>query len=126
MDGKLLPALEDRIRRELPDLEADQIAELARILDRLVATLHPDRIYVFGSYARAEATPKSDIDLLIVVPQASQPAHRPAQTAYHALPAHSLAVDILVMPRDEFERRVPAVASLPATVLREGRMLYAA
>jgi len=35
-------------------------------------------------------------------------------------------MDILVMTREEFERRREVPASLPATVLREGRILYAA
>lgn len=126
MDGEPLLALEDRIRRDIAELADEQVDELARIVARLVAVFQPDRIYVFGSYARAEATPESDVDLLIVIPSATQPAHRLAQVAHHALPSHSLAVDIVVMPRDEFERRSRARASLPATVLREGRMVYAA
>lgn len=117
---------EDRIRQELPGVAAEQVGELARILTCLVATFQPDSVYVFGSYARGEATAESDIDLLIVVQSADQPAHRLAQAAYHSLPSHSLAVDILVMPKDEFTRRSCASASLPATVLREGRTLYAA
>lgn len=126
MDGKPLLALEDRIRHELPELADEQLGELTRIVGCLVDAFRPDRVYVFGSHARGEAAPESDIDLLIVIPSANQPAHRLAQAANHALPAHSLAIDILVMPADEFERRSRAVASLPATVLREGRMLYAA
>jgi hypothetical protein len=62
----------------------------------------------------------------MVVPHASEPAHRLAQAAHHALPVHSLPIDILVMSRDEFERRSRAASSLPATILREGRTLYAA
>jgi hypothetical protein len=36
------------------------------------------------------------------------------------------SLDILVMSREEFERRSRAASSLPATILREGRTLYAA
>ncbi|HEV8637500.1 MAG TPA: hypothetical protein VG370_25040 [Chloroflexota bacterium] len=31
---------------------------------------------------------------------------------------------MLFITRDEFERRLPVVMSLPATVAREGRLLY--
>ncbi len=124
-DGPLR-ALEDRIRREFSVLGDEQIGELTRVVQCLVDFFHPERVYVFGSHARGEATPESDIDLLIVIPNTNQPAHRLAQAAYHALPSHSLAVDILVIARHEFDRRSPAMASLPATVLREGRTLYAA
>ena len=102
------------------------MCELARVVERLTEAFQPERIYVFGSQARGEATPDSDIDLLIVVAQADEPAHRLAQAAYRMATPHSLALDLLVMPLDEFERRSRALASLPATVLREGRVLYAA
>ena len=100
--------------------------KLAQIVERLVAAFHPDHIYAFGSQVRGEAVPQDDVDLLIVVPSTREPAHRLAQAASHALPVHALAIDILVMARDEFERRSHATSSLPATVLREGRTLYAA
>ncbi len=118
--------LENRIRQELPSLTESEVRDLALVVGRLVAALDAERIYVFGSQARGEATRDSDIDLLVVVPTTDQPAHRLAQKAYHAAAPHSLALDILVMPREEFVRRSRALASLPATVLREGRTLYAA
>ena len=118
--------LEERIHRELPRLTEYEVCELARVIERLAEAFQPERIYVFGSQARGEATPDSDIDLLIVVAQANEPAHRLAQAAYRIATPHSLALELLVMPLDEFERRSRALASLPATVLQEGRVLYAA
>jgi predicted nucleotidyltransferase len=118
--------LAERIHRELPRLAEYEVCELARVIERLAKAFQPERIYVFGSQARGEATPDSDIDLLIVVAQANEPAHRLAQAAYRIATPHSLALDLLVMPLDEFERRSRALASLPATVLQEGRVLYAA
>jgi len=115
-----------RIRRELPRLAEHEVCELSRVVERLAEAFQPERIYVFGSQARGEATPDSDIDLLIVVAQANEPAHRLAQAAYRIATPHSLALDLLVMPLDEFERRSRALASLPATVPREGCVLYAA
>ena len=66
---------QDRIRQALPSLAPEEVADLARVVERLVSAFRPRRIYVFGSQARGEATPDSDIDLLIVVPHADQPAH---------------------------------------------------
>ncbi|HZU13518.1 MAG TPA: nucleotidyltransferase domain-containing protein [Chloroflexota bacterium] len=126
MDREPPPAVEDRIRRALPTWTEESAGELVQIIECLVATFHPARIYAYGSQVRDEAGPDSDLDLLIVVPRATEPAHRLAQAAYHALPVHSLPIDILVMSADEFESRSRAAASLPATVRREGRTLYAA
>jgi uncharacterized protein len=119
-------SLETQVRRGMPQFSEERGSELIDITERLVSALRPDCIYVFGSQARGDARPDSDIDLLLVVPSTEQPTHRLAQLAYHAAAPHSLDLDILVMSRDEFEWRSRALASLPATVLREGRILYAA
>jgi predicted nucleotidyltransferase len=118
--------LEARIRRELPHLGEPEAADLARIVATLVSTFQPERIYVFGSQARGAPTWHSDIDLLVVVPDAGEFPHHLEQAAYRAIGHHRLPIEIIFMSRDEFTRRAEAVASLPATVLREGRVLYAA
>jgi hypothetical protein len=66
------------------------------------------------------------VDLLIVVPDAGQFPHRLAQEAYRVVGHHALPLDLLFMGREEFDWRAHVVTSLPATVLREGRLLYAA
>ncbi len=127
MSPKSGPELEQHIRQQLPHVGEQEAAELTRVVERLVAALQPEQIYLFGSQARGESTPDSDIDLLVVVPHADQPSYRLDQAAYQAAaPYARISLDILVMSREEFERRSRAAASLPATVLREGRRLYAA
>jgi predicted nucleotidyltransferase len=117
--------LEARIRRELPHLQSADQTEIARSVARLVEAFDPELIYVFGSHARGTPHANSDIDLLVLVATSDEPAHRRAQTAYTAIGAHVIPLDVLVMTRGEFQARLPAVASLPATVAREGRTLYA-
>lgn len=126
MSETLQQEMRERIRHELPHLAEAEAGELARLVERLVAAFRPVGIYLFGSQARGEPTPDSDFDLLVVVRESDQPSHRRAQAAYHALGRRALPVDVLVMTREEFDRRAPATASLPATVLREGKALYAA
>lgn len=43
-------------------------ALLAEMVDRIRSAFRPERIILFGSTARGEATPASDVDLLIVAP----------------------------------------------------------
>lgn len=46
-------------------LVQDSIREMVR---RIAAQFHPDKIILFGSPARGQAGPDSDVDLLIVMP----------------------------------------------------------
>jgi len=114
------------VRHELPSLAPVHAEELARLLAALVGALRPERIYAFGSQARGTPGADSDVDLLVIVSASSEPGYRRAQAAYRAIGLHHLPLDILVLTRDEFEARRGVVASLPATVAREGRVLYAA
>jgi len=99
---------------------------LAEIVRRLVEAYQPERIYLFGSQARGEAGPDSDYDLLVVVPDDAAPTRCSSDLAYHALRGTGIAADVLVWTRSRFERRQHVVTSLPATVLREGRLIHAA
>lgn len=100
--------------------------KLAEIVRRLVSAFHPVRIYLFGSAARGESHPNSDYDLLVLVRGPSEPLYRLSQRAYSLLWDLGVATDILIWPEDLFARRAHLKASLPGTVLREGRLLYEA
>src|SRR5438067_2035271 len=41
---------------------------LAEITRRLVVFYRPEKIYLFGSFARGDAGPDSDLDFLVVLP----------------------------------------------------------
>jgi len=99
---------------------------LAEIVRRLVETLRPERIYLFGSKGRGESSPDSDYDFMVVVPHASEPGYRLAQKAHSLLWGLGTAADILVWTREAFDSRLHLKASLPATVVREGTLLYVA
>jgi predicted nucleotidyltransferase len=101
-------------------------ARLAEIVRRLADDLHPTRIYLFGSRARDQAAEDSDYDLMVLVAASDQPPHRRAQQAYGALWGVGAPVDVLVWTEAEFDRQVPVIASLPAEVVHEGQLVYAA
>jgi uncharacterized protein len=100
------------------------------ILEALVAGLAqiyaPERIYLFGSAARGESGPDSDYDFMIVVPDSTPLEKRDPGLAYRALWRLGAAIDPLVWTRTEFDTRLQFRASLPATIQREGKLLYAA
>jgi hypothetical protein len=82
------------------------------------------RIYLFGSEARGDAGPDSDFDFCVVLPDdAPVSLYKPG--IHRALWDLGTAADIVRYPISDFEARAAHVAaSLPATVMREGKLLY--
>ncbi|HLH67809.1 MAG TPA: nucleotidyltransferase domain-containing protein [Candidatus Dormibacteraeota bacterium] len=99
---------------------------LAEIVRRLVDAYQPERVYLFGSVARGEAGPDSDYDLLVVVPDDAPQERTQSSLAYEVLWGTGTAADVIVWRKSPFERRARVVCSLPATVLREGKVLHVA
>jgi predicted nucleotidyltransferase len=100
--------------------------KLAELVRRLVAAHQPARLYLFGSRGRGHAEPSSDYDLLMVFDELEAPAYRIAQKAHRLVWGLGISADILVWARGDFDRRLSLKASLPATVVRDGVLLYAA
>lgn len=99
---------------------------LSIIVEKLIQTFHPEAVYLFGSKARGNSGPDSDYDLMVIVSHSSEPGYRRAVQAHEALGAMSMAVDVVVVTRDEFERKKTVIGTLPETVVYEGQELYAA
>jgi predicted nucleotidyltransferase len=99
---------------------------LAEMVRRLVDELRPQRIYLFGSRARGDAQFDSDYDLMVVVNERVGGPYEMERRARWALLGLRVPVDIVVMTTDYYEWMLGAAASLPATVQREGRLVYAA
>lgn len=105
-------------------LQRDAI--LSEIVRRLTEHFHPECIYLFGSQARGEAGEHSDYDLLMIVSKSTLPQYRRDQEAFRTLLGVGASKDILVLTREEFDRKQKVLCSLPATIAREGILLYAA
>ena len=98
----------------------ETIDEITR---RLVEFYRPVRIYLFGSEARGESGPDSDLDFLVVVPD-DAPKEQ-LRGDYSLLRDMREAVDVIPWRQTDFDGRAAYVrASLPATVIREGKLLY--
>ncbi len=92
---------------------------------RLVTAFHPDHGYLHGSRARGKAGPDRDYDLMLVVSASQIPRCRRDQQTFRALCGLGVSKEVIVLTRAEFEIGRKVICSLPATVLREGRLLCA-
>jgi predicted nucleotidyltransferase len=99
--------------------------ELTEIVRRLIDAYRPERIYLFGSRARSDFGGDSDYDLMVIVPDSASPERKRSRLAYEVLRGTGVAADVLVWTRDAFDRRLHLRASLPSTIVSEGRVLYA-
>lgn len=98
------------------------IEEIAR---RLVAYYRPERIYLFGSAARGDTGPDSDLDFCVVLPDDAPDALLGDGAIYTRLSGIGYPKDVIPWRRTDFDARAAHVsASLPATIVREGRLIY--
>ncbi len=118
----------DRMRGTRNEASGSEMEDplLADLIRRLVGALHPERIYLFGSRARGDQVTDSDFDVLVVVKEAEERRRELQYKGRQALWHFGSPVDLVVMDTQRFEEDLPVVASLPATVQREGRLIYAA
>ncbi|WP_079291201.1 nucleotidyltransferase domain-containing protein [Cylindrospermopsis raciborskii] len=104
-----------------------RIAELlVKIIARLKIALNPEQIILFGSHAYGEPSEESDIDLLIVVANSNEPRYRRARQAYKVLQNIGVPIDVIVMTREEVERKLNVPSSLVSRIIHEGKLLYEA
>jgi len=98
---------------------------LREIVRRIVEVAQPERIILFGSAARGEMTPDSDVDVLVVK---SPPVHRGHLTEeiYMNLIGVGQAVDVVVVTPEDIEHYRDAVGLIIEPALREGRAVYVA
>ena len=97
---------------------------IKEITHRLVDYYKPERIYLFGSVARGDDGPDSDLDFGVVLPD-DAPESLYRLGVHRALWGIGTAADVVRWPSSDFDARATHVAaSLPATIVREGRLLY--
>ena len=95
------------------------------LVQRIVEVVHPRRIILFGSAARGDMGPDSDIDILVVVPDGTHQQHT-AQTIYRHLIGLRATVDVVVATESDLQQYGDNFSLVYYPALREGRAIYAA
>ena len=100
-------------------------ALLDEVIRRVVEVARPDRIILFGSAARGQAGPDSDLDLFVVKSDVTRP-RRVAGEIHVRMFGLPVSMDIVVVAPEDIERSRDKVGSIVRPALREGREIYVA
>lgn len=109
---------------DLTGVGTEKLRGMVRIL---VAAADPEEIILFGSRARGDARPDSDIDLLVVESEPfGEDRSRAAEALrlYRALGVQGVAKDILVCSLEDVEYWRDSLNNILARALREGEVIY--
>jgi len=98
-------------------------ASLPEAVARLVASVRPRRIILFGSFAYGRPNPDSDVDLLVELDSTLSPEERHLAVARQLRPRR-FPLDLLVMTPTEVRRALAAGDILVTEILQRGRVLY--
>ncbi len=93
------------------------------VVNRVKRVANPQKIILFGSYARGRATSESDLDLL-VISESELPRYKRAAPIYQALSDMLYPMDILVYSSSEVHEWSQVPQAFVTTAMREGKVLY--
>lgn len=106
----------------------DMEAVFRKIVETLRREYDPDKIIVFGSHARGEASEDSDVDLFVVKRTDKPVVERIVEVSRLLREVQTgplfIPLDILVSTPEEVHRRLQMGDSFYHELLREGRVLY--
>jgi len=100
---------------------------LQQMVRAIVREVDPEQIWLFGSRARGEGGPDSDVDLLVVEREPFGPARSrfgEVGRVRRALSAFRVPKDILVFSADEVQHWRDSLNHIIAECIRQGRLLY--
>jgi hypothetical protein len=96
---------------------------LEEIVKRIVEAVAPEKIILFGSAARGEMGPDSDVDLLVV--KAGEDPREVERVIYRRLIGVGVPKDVLVVTPGYLEKHKNTIGYVYQPALREGRVIYA-
>lgn len=97
--------------------------KLDQIIRRIVEVARPEKIILFGSAARGEMGPHSDVDLLVIKGGDIHRGHLTEEIYMH-LSGVGQAVDVVVVTPEDVERYRDSFALVIYPALREGKVVY--
>ena len=96
---------------------------LRRVVERYVRAFAPERIVLFGSYAKGQHRPSSDIDLLVIADLMGDPSMH-LRRARQLASDHFPPVDIVIASPEEAANATRSDNPFLLSILESGRVIY--
>ena len=96
---------------------------IRRMVDRIVERFHPEKVILFGSHARGEAGPDSDVDLLVVMPVRGSRRRKAVEIGV-ALHGFGVSKDVIVVRPQDYDERKDIAGTIEYPASHEGKVLY--
>jgi uncharacterized protein len=103
-------------RKRIPQKAIDQVVE------QIVEKFKPEKIILFGSYARGNPRPESDVDLLVVMKAQNKKSKQSLEMRRHL--GVMFGLDLVVYTEKRLKERVEMGDWFLRDVLKEGKVLY--
>lgn len=94
------------------------------LLNAVVSFFQPRRVILFGSHARGEAGPDSDIDLLVIVDDDTPAEKVTLRAGYESRRSYRQAADVIPVRESVFQKKRKIVGTLSFDASREGVVVY--
>jgi hypothetical protein len=94
------------------------------LLDRVVAYFQPNRVILFGSVARGQGGPDSDIDLLVVVNDDTPHEKVTLKAGFEARRGYGAPADVIPVRETVFRRNAEIAGTLSRAATLEGIVVY--
>jgi uncharacterized protein len=103
-------------RKRIPQAAIEDVAQ------QIARKFRPRKIILFGSYARGDYHPESDVDLLVVMETSLKPVRQEIEIC-HQIEYH-FGLDVLVYTPQALAERIALGDSFVKDILKEGKVLY--
>jgi predicted nucleotidyltransferase len=103
-------------RKRIPQAAIDDVVR------QIVEKFHPQKIILFGSYARGNFRPESDVDMLVVMETLLKPVKQEIEISRHL--DYEFGLDLLVYTPSVLKERLALGDSFLREILRDGKTVY--
>lgn len=95
---------------------------IQKFVTQIADEFSPEKVVLFGSYARGTASEDSDVDLLVIMPHNKRNIEQSLDITHRI--DRSFPLDLIVRKPAEIEKRLNMHDMFLTSILKEGKILY--